>query len=80
MPVAGRSRDGTCAFRANAQTGAIKAANGTAPGGDRMDMHHRGTEPDSGHLSLQPTFELSRKVSHISRRPAHIERDDALKT
>ena len=40
-----------------------------------MDQHHRRSDPYSGNFRLVGSFQFSRVVRNVGRRPAHVEPD-----
>ena len=49
-----------------------------AAGSNRMDPHHRGTQPDSCKLGLETAFVLPVVMGDIRGRAPHVKSDDLL--
>ena len=78
-PIAGRTGTGPGELRPDPEARAIEGQDRATARGDRVDRHHRRAQPHARHLGLEGALVRARAVGDIGRRPAHVERDDALK-
>src|SRR5471030_1532203 len=77
-PVAGRSRVGAGAVRADAIAAAVEMQDRAAARRHGVDAHHRRAHAHAGHLRLEHALELAGEMRHVGRGAAHVEADHLL--
>ncbi len=75
-PVTGRTRVCTGGLGADTIAAAVKLQDRSAPGGYRVDEHHRGAHTHAGHLALECALILAVEVRDVGRGASHVETDD----
>jgi len=77
--VAGGTGIGTGRGRADLQPAVGKAQDGTATGGDGVDLHHRRTHPHPGDQAVEAALVFAGVMRDVGRRAAHVEADNTVK-